>query len=55
MKASITKEAFIEIKAETIEEVYALKYIVEKHRNSSSEDEIYIIDCSIIDRNELEK
>lgn len=31
MKAEITKEGFIEIKAETVEEVFALRYLLKEY------------------------
>jgi len=44
MKVEIDKAGFIRITAETIEEAFALKYVMKDHRGESK----VIVDCSIL-------
>lgn len=55
MKSNITKDGFILIQAETVEEAYALKYVMEKHDKNSESGFPYIIDYGILNKNGDEK
>jgi len=44
MKAEIEKTGFIRITAETVEEAFALKYVMDAYKDGFP----YIVDCSIL-------